>query len=115
MKSESIDRLSSVLFIPHGGGPLPLFGDESHQDMVDFLKKITPTLGEPSTILVISAHWEEDIATITSGKTPSLLYDYYGFSDEAYKVKYPAPGNPILADRICHSLQDSGIKARLDN
>ncbi len=115
MKSESIDRLSSVLFIPHGGGPLPLFGDESHQDMVDFLKEITPTFGEPSTILVISAHWEEDIATITSGKTPSLLYDYYGFSDEAYKVKYPAPGNPILADKICHLLQDSGIKARLDH
>jgi hypothetical protein len=35
-----IDRstLSPVLFIPHGGGPLPLLGDPEHQQMVEFLQ-----------------------------------------------------------------------------
>lgn len=108
-------KFSTVLFIPHGGGPLPLLGDKKHQKMVDFLKRISPTLGNPSTILVISAHWEEDKVTITSGEAPSLIYDYSGFPDEAYDIKYPAPGNPVLARKIFHLLVDNGIEARLDN
>ena len=113
---ESTNNLpGNVLFIPHGGGPLPLLGDKGHQALVDFLKDITPTLGIPSAILVISAHWEEDRATITSGKAPSLIYDYGGFPDEAYEIKYPALGNPQLAEKIFNLLQDSGVDAKLDN
>ena len=101
MISMQIDlngKLSSVLFIPHGAGPLPLLGDKGHQEMIDFLNQITPSLGKPSAIVVISAHWEADKATITGGKTPSLLYDYYGFPEAAYAIKYPVPGTPLLAD-----------------
>ena len=106
---------SNVLFIPHGGGPLPLLGDKGHKELVDFLKQIAPTLGKPSAILVISAHWEEDIATITSGKTPELIYDYSGFPDQAYDVKYPALGKPSLAEKMFSLLQSNGVEARLDN
>ena len=105
---------ASVLFIPHGGGPLPLLGEESHQELVSFLQKISHTLVEPSAILVISAHWEAEQATITSGVAPDLLYDYSGFPPAAYQLQYPAPGNPGLADTICQLLQESGIEARLD-
>ena len=115
MKNKSDNKLSTVLFIPHGGGPLPLLGDKDHQDLVSFLKEITPILGEPSAILVISAHWEEDKVTITSGKTPSLIYDYYGFPDEAYRIEYPVPGNSDLAEKIYNILQDNEIEAKLDN
>ena len=52
--TENTNTLSNVLFIPHGGGPLPLLGDESHQELVDFLNQITPTLSRPSSIVVIS-------------------------------------------------------------
>ena len=107
--------LSNVLFIPHGGGPLPLLGDKGHRELVYFLKHITPALGKPSAILVISAHWEEDIATITSGKMPELIYDYSGFPDEAYGIEYPALGNPQLAEKIFNLLQNYGIEAKLDN
>lgn len=115
MKSELNTPLSPVLFIPHGGGPLPLLGNTGHQNMIDFLRQISPTLGRPSAILVISAHWEENVATITSGKAPSLIYDYFGFPDEAYKIKYPAAGDPVLANKIFNLLQDSGIEAKLDD
>ncbi len=115
MNRELTDQLSSVLFIPHGAGPLPLLGDKGHESLVSFLKGLTPTLGKPSAILVISAHWEESIVTITNGKTPALIYDYYGFPDEAYKIQYPASGAPILAEKIYHLLQQGGIEARLDS
>ena len=115
MQKKSNDSLCNVLFIPHGGGPLPLLGDKRHQELIDFLKDIAPSLGKPSTILVISAHWEEGSATITSGETPALIYDYAGFPDEAYKIKYPALGNPQLAEKIFNLLQNNGVEANLDN
>jgi 4,5-DOPA dioxygenase extradiol len=63
MTYKSDNQLSHILFIPHGGGPLPLLGDKGHRHLVKFLQEIPSDLGRPSAILVISAHWEENIAT----------------------------------------------------
>ncbi|WP_233468243.1 DODA-type extradiol aromatic ring-opening family dioxygenase [Zooshikella ganghwensis] len=104
----------TVLFLSHGGGPMPLLGDKDHQEMVGNLKMIAETLLKPSAILVISAHWEEDIPTITSGNTPSLIYDYYGFPEESYRIQYPAPGAPQLAHALYQQLNKDGISAKLD-
>lgn len=115
MKSKYDDQPGHVLFIPHGGGPLPLLGDQAHQHLVHFLQKIGTSLGQPSAIVVISAHWEERKVTITSGEAPSLLYDYSGFPDESYQIQYPAPGAPYLANKMFQLLQQNNIDARLDN
>jgi len=104
----------SVLYISHGGGPLPLLGDEGHREMVDFLRSAATILPNPSAIVVISAHWEEGRPTITGGANPSLIYDYYGFPKESYEIQYPAPGKPALARRIYDLLTDDNIKAALD-
>ncbi|MBX3617253.1 DODA-type extradiol aromatic ring-opening family dioxygenase [Nitrosomonas sp.] len=114
MTNQVSQALSPVLYLPHGGGPLPILGDKGHEEMVSFLKEIATALGEPSTILVISAHWEEEQATITSNSYPGIIYDYYGFSAEAYKIQYAAPGNPKLANEIYALLTANGIQARLD-
>jgi len=106
--------LSSVLFLPHGGGPLPLLGDKGHLEMISFLKKIPASIPTPSAIIIISAHWEAKEVTITSGNNPELIYDYSGFPSETYKITYPAPGNPDLAKRIQSLLEDNGINANLD-
>jgi 4,5-DOPA dioxygenase extradiol len=111
-KSNSVPG-GSVLYLSHGGGPLPLLGDGAHKEMITLLKKVTPDLGNPSAILVISAHWEENKPTITSGASPSLIYDYYGFPEESYAIEYPAPGAPMLANKIFGLLQSHGIDASL--
>jgi 4,5-DOPA dioxygenase extradiol len=105
---------SPVLYLSHGGGPLPLLGDKGHQNLINFIREVTPTLGMPSAILVISAHWEADQPTITSGPFPSLIYDYYGFPKESYEITYPAPGSPELANQIFNLLVNAGIDAKLD-
>ena len=56
-----------------------MLGDESHKELVVFLKNVSASLWSPSAIIVVSAHWEEDKPKITSGAAPSLIYDYYGF------------------------------------
>ncbi|WP_027360897.1 DODA-type extradiol aromatic ring-opening family dioxygenase [Desulforegula conservatrix] len=103
-----------VLFLSHGGGPLPLLGDEGHAEMVKTLKNLASKIDKPSAIIVISAHWEEDLTTITSGSNPSLIYDYYGFPEESYLIEYPCPGEPVLAGQIGELFNKSGIKNRLD-
>jgi len=114
MMNPESPALSPVLYLPHGGGPLPVLGDKGHEKMVSFLQEITGELGEPSAILVISAHWEEEKATITSNSHPEIIYDYYGFPAEAYTIQYAAPGNPELVKEIYALLIACGIPARLD-
>jgi len=105
---------NDVLYISHGGGPMPLLGDPGHQDMVDQLTGLAHQLPRPSAILVISAHWEEALPTITSGANPGLIYDYYGFPPEAYRIEYPCPGEPELAKQVFQALEEAGLPARLD-
>jgi len=103
-----------VVYLSHGGGPLPLLGDEGHKEMVSCLKDIASKIAKPSAIMVVSAHWEQEIPTITSGSQPSLLYDYYGFPKEAYSIEYPCPGDQALARKIQKVLTDANVTARLD-
>ncbi|KPJ90253.1 MAG: extradiol ring-cleavage dioxygenase [Gammaproteobacteria bacterium SG8_11] len=104
-----------VLFLSHGGGPLPILGDAGHKEMVDNLKLITAKIEKPTAILVISAHWEENLPTIIHGARPSLIYDYYGFPEQAYRIQYPAPGEPGLAQEVFSVLNDNGVEARLED
>lgn len=106
---------SNIIFISHGGGPMPLLGDPGHQEMVDRLNELRAVLPKPSAILVISAHWEDAVPAITSGSNPALIYDYYGFPKESYEIQYPAPGEPELASRIHQALAKAGIESRLDD
>lgn len=104
-----------VLFLPHGGGPLPLFENDGHLEMIAFLKNLPSLIPTPSSIVMISAHWEEDVVSITESSRPELIYDYSGFAEEAYTVKYPAPSHPDLAKEIFLILQENNISAKLDN
>lgn len=107
-------RAGSALFISHGGGPMPLLGDPGHAEMIAGLQLLARQLPRPDAIVVISAHWEAAQATLTSGAHPALIYDYYGFPAESYRLRYPAPGAPALAARIAALLADAGIAAGLD-
>ena len=104
-----------ILFLSHGGGPLPLLGDPGHQEMVANLSLLARKyLARPSAILVVSAHWEEQRPTVTGGAHPPLIYDYYGFPEESYEIRYPCPGAPALARALQENLSAAGFDAVLD-
>ena len=37
--------MTRALYIPHGGGPLPLLDDPGHADMIEYLTPIEADLG----------------------------------------------------------------------
>lgn len=82
--------------------------------MVSCLENIAAIMPKPKAIVVVSAHWEGVLPTITSGASPSLIYDYFGFPDEAYAIRYPCVGEPSIARNIHELLSDAGIQAGLD-
>jgi len=106
------------LFIPHGGGPC-FFMDWDPPDMwdkmADYLRGIPVDIKHaPRAIVVISAHWEEEIVSIQKNPNPTLLYDYYGFPDSTYQIRYPASGSPGLSERISQLLDDNQIEHAFD-
>jgi len=105
----------TALYLSHGGGPMPLLGDASHKELVECLTAIATKISKPSAIIVISAHWEEDVVTITHRARPPMIYDYYGFPKETYEIDYPAPGAPDLAKEIHALFEANNIEARLDD
>jgi len=105
---------ATILYFPHGGGPLPLIGDPGHADLIRFLGGYSASIDKPDAIIVISAHWEEAEIAITASPAPPLLFDYYGFPPETYEYQYPAPGHPQLAARVQDLLGKAGIESRLD-
>ncbi|WP_372863221.1 class III extradiol ring-cleavage dioxygenase [Spongiibacter sp.] len=105
---------ASILFIPHGGGPLPLLGDPGHAKLGAFLRRMGEQLPRPEAIVLISAHWEAPQVRLTGGAHPELIYDYQGFPEAAYQLRYPAPGQATLACELQRALSSAGIPAHLD-
>ena len=109
---------ATILYIPHGGGPLPLMNEPGHANLNRFLGEYAASIDSPDlrpdAIIVISAHWEEAEIAITAAPTPPLLFDYAGFPPETYEYQYPAPGHPELATRVQDLLGKAGIISRLD-
>ena len=103
-----------VLYITHGGGPLPLLGEPSQAGLTRFLQNISNQFAKPRAILVISAHWEKRFPTLTTGANPPLIYDYGGFPPESYTIQYPAPGSPALARETANFLEQAGMQAQTD-
>jgi aromatic ring-opening dioxygenase catalytic subunit (LigB family) len=110
-----MNQYAKALFISHGGGPLPLLGDPTHEEMITTLKQIADTIPKPKAIVIVSAHWETSSPAITASASPALIYDYYGFPEESYSLQYPAQGDPELAKALHTSLKDAGFSPKLDS
>ncbi len=110
--SQDSQKRWPTLFISHGGGPWPWmeFGPQNpYRVLQEYLKDIPKHLGRPQAVLVISGHWEERDFTVMTHAQPPMLYDYYGFPEETYKIRYEAPGSPALVQRVHELLQNARI------
>jgi 4,5-DOPA dioxygenase extradiol len=108
-----------TLFVPHGGGPCffmdPAGGppDPMWQPMQEYLAGLIASLPErPKATLMVSGHWEEKDVTVHAGNGQPLLFDYHGFPEHTYRLRWDAPGAPDVARRVEGLLQDAGFPVR---
>jgi len=98
------------LFISHGSPMLALEPGASGPA----LKRLAAELPRPKAIVVVSAHWESNDLRVTSNPQPETWHDFGGFPAALFAVQYPAPGEPVLAQRVAGLLNDAGLPAQLD-
>jgi len=110
-----------TIFVPHGGGPWPFVDlggfipERDLESLRSYFVGLPGTLpAKPRALLVVSAHWEQAVATVMTAAHPPILYDYGGFPREAYSIEWPAPGDPELAGRVVELLAAAGIPSRTD-
>ena len=78
------------------------------------LQQVPALVGKPEAILMVSAHWEERNFTLLSHPRPPMIYDFSGFPEYTYRIRYDAPGAPRLAEQVRELLEGAGIPAKLD-
>lgn len=84
-----------VIFAAHGA---PILLDDAQ--WMGELAAWAKAMPRPSSVLMISAHWEQRPTTLGATRTVPLVYDFGGFPERYYQTQYPAPGAPELAARL---------------
>ncbi len=97
-----------TIFISHGMPVMALLESPTHL----FLKGLGKQLPRPRAVVCVSAHWETVAPMLSGSERPETIYDFYGFPRQLYDVKYPAPGDPPLANEIVGVFAENGIKSK---
>jgi 4,5-DOPA dioxygenase extradiol len=85
-----------ALFVSHGAPTLP-FDDVPARD---FLRGLGREIGKPRAILIASAHWDTDVPQTNGVAVNDTIHDFGGFPQALYDIRYPAPGDALLAREV---------------
>ena len=106
----NMSTLKNVLFVPHGA---PTFALDSGAAGYA-IARIAGEFPTPRAVLCISPHWETSTPTLGTARQLETIYDFYGFDERLYKIKYPATGCPELAVEIQKVMLENNFECLLD-
>jgi 4,5-DOPA dioxygenase extradiol len=110
-----MDTLPS-LFISHGSPMTAIEPREAGAFWQRLGPAIDATFGRPRAIVALSAHSLTREPVLIAGPRHEAIYDFGGFPDVLYTLRYDAPGAPALADEVQRLLAAAGIAAhRVDD
>ncbi len=99
------------IFVSHGAPTLALEPGKTGPALTE----LGNTLPRPQSILAISAHWETAAPAASTAARPATIHDFGGFPDELFRIQYPAPGAPQLAQRVAGLLAGQGAYLDADH
>ncbi|MFD5075787.1 dioxygenase [Streptomyces sp. NPDC058371] len=102
-EERAVRERMPALYLSHGAPPLaddPVWPGQ--------LAAWSADLPRPKAILMVSAHWEEAPLAVGAVQTVPLVYDFWGFPEHYYQVRYAAPGAPELAESVHKLLRSPG-------
>jgi len=107
-------------FMSHGAGPFAILGAPHQQPLVNLCKDTQWVLDGAKGVILVTAHWQTEQPHISSGANPEIYYDYFDeeakqLPKEAWEIKYPGKGDPVLAQRIKERLDLEGFESVLDD
>jgi len=85
-----------ALFVGHGS-PMNAIEDNA---FTRGWQAAAQSIAKPKAILCISAHWETRGVGVCAATQPETIHDFGGFPQALFDVRYPAPGDPALAQRV---------------
>ncbi len=97
-----------TLFISHGAPNLVLGSSPART----FLETLSEQFERPRAIVIASAHFETSGVSVVADPAPDMIYDFRGFEEELYRMRYPAPGDPVLAGDILELLSRAELNPK---
>jgi 4,5-DOPA dioxygenase extradiol len=85
-------ELMPVIFAAHGA---PMLLDD--HAWVQELSAWAKAMPKPSSIVMISAHWEQPCVTLGATRAVPLVYDFSGFPERFYRSTYRTPDAGAIA------------------
>lgn len=114
MALSSVDQTIATqpaLFVPHGAPTFALRPGAAGAA----LSACTRHLQRPRAIVIVSAHWDTRVPTVGVADRLETIYDFWGFPDALYQIRYPASGCREAAEEVIAALEVAGLGAEADS
>ena len=94
-----------TVFLGHGSPMNAL----QQNEFTDAWRKFGASIPKPRAVLCVSAHWYTQGTYVTATQTPETIHDFGGFPQVLFDFQYPAPGDPMLAQRVADLLKPLNV------